>query len=86
MDRIRFIKAGNMYLTKQELEREFLAGEDTVTELMGFLQCADTSLLSAAVQGTIDLNRLASIVLAQRGRDKDGQWVGFPLAKKAHNL
>ena len=53
---------------------------------MGFLQCADTSLLSAAVQGTIDLNRLASIVLAQRGRDKDGQWVGFPLAKKAHNL
>ena len=83
---MRFIKVGEKYFTALELERAFYSGEDAVVEKLGVLQILDTSLLVEAVQGGVDLNRLAAVVLAQRGMDRDGQWVGFAGAKKMHGL
>ncbi len=46
-------------------------------EQIGFLNMADTDILVRVVKGEIDLNELAAKVLANRGLDKDGVWVGF---------
>ena len=50
-------------------------------EQMGFLNIADTDILIAAARGEIDLNELAAKVLANRGLNKDGVWVGFKEAE-----
>jgi hypothetical protein len=45
-----------------------------------------TDLLVKAINGKIDLTQLAMIELANRGLDKNGQWVGFAEAKKIHGI
>lgn len=55
----------------------------TIDEV-GFIQTALTKVLAAVARGEFDLNRLARDELAARGLDKQGQWVGFPQAKKIH--
>lgn len=42
-----------------------------------YLQTIPTQLLAAAVRGEINLNELARAVLAGRGVDTNGKWVGF---------
>ena len=41
-----------------------------------------TSLLVDAINGAIDLERLAATELANRGLDQGGNWVGFDKAKE----
>lgn len=45
-----------------------------------------TELLVKAVNGEIDLNKLAAQQLAARGFDKKGQWVGFKKAAEIHGV
>ncbi len=42
-----------------------------------YLQTIPTQLLAAAARGEVNLNELARAVLAGRGVDANGQWVGF---------
>lgn len=56
----------------------------TVDEL-GFIQLALNKVLVAVANGEIDLNNLARKELANRGLDKQGQWVGFDKANEIHN-
>lgn len=49
------------------------------------LQTISSDLLSAAVRGEIDLNKLAREVLANRGQDETGKWVGVDKAAEIHN-
>jgi len=57
----------------------------TIDEI-GFIQIALTKVLAAAARGEFDLNRLAHEELAARGLDRQGEWVGFPQAKKIHEI
>ena len=57
----------------------------TIDEI-GFIQIALTKVLAAAARGEFDLNRLAREELAARGLDRQGEWVGFPQAKKIHEI
>lgn len=50
------------------------------------LQCIDSETLSKAVKGEVDLNQIAKVILAQRGHDENGQWVGFEDAKRIHGV
>ena len=50
---------------------------ELTAEKIGFLNLADTDILVAVAKGEIDLNELAAKVLANRGLNKDGVWVGF---------
>lgn len=56
----------------------------TVDEL-GFIQLALNKVLVAVANGELDLNNLARKELANRGLDKQGNWVGFAQAKQIHN-
>lgn len=47
------------------------------------LQTWDIALLAAAAAGEVDLQALARRVLASRGLDGSGQWVGFKRAREA---
>lgn len=47
---------------------------------MGFLNLADIKILSAVATGRFDLNRAARELLANRGLDANGKWVGFDKA------
>lgn len=65
--------------TQRQGEREDVA-KFSVDE-MGFMQLADTKVLSAAARGLVDLNREARETLISRGLDANGQWVGFDKAR-----
>ncbi len=56
----------------------------TVDELR-FIQLALNKVLIAVANGELDLNNLARKELANRGLDKQGQWVGFDKANQIHN-
>ena len=56
----------------------------TVDEL-GFIQLALNKVLVAVANGELDLNNLARKELANRGLDKQGNWVGFAQAAQIHN-
>jgi len=56
----------------------------TVDEL-GFIQLALNKVLVAVANGELDLNNLARKELANRGLDKQGNWVGFAQANQIHN-
>ena len=56
----------------------------TVDEL-GFIQIALNTVLVAVANGELDLNDLARKELANRGLDKQGQWVGFDKANQIYN-
>ena len=53
---------------------------DTI-DAIEFMQTAPTKVLLSAVNGRIDLNRLANEEIASRGLDPCGQWVGFEEAR-----
>lgn len=56
----------------------------TVDEL-GFIQIALNKVLVAVANGELDLNDLARKELANRGLDKQGQWVGVDKANQIYN-
>ena len=56
----------------------------TVDEL-GFIQLALNKVLVAVANSQLDLNNLACKELANRGLDKQGNWVGFAQANQIHN-
>ncbi len=45
-----------------------------------------TQLLVEALKGEFDLRYLASRQLANRGLDREGNWVGFDKAKEIHKI
>ena len=51
-------------------------------EKLGFLSLAGTEVLAAVARGEVDLNRLAREVLANRGMNAHGVWVGFEKARE----
>ena len=51
-------------------------------EKLGFLALAGTEVLAAVARGEIDLNRLACEILANRGMNDQGVWVGFDKARE----
>lgn len=55
---------------------------DFAIDAIEFMQTAPTKVLLSAVNGRIDLNRLANEEIASRGLDPCGQWVGFEEARK----
>lgn len=57
----------------------------TIDEL-GFIQVASTPILTAIVREELDLNRLAREVLANRGLDQHGHWVGFEQLRVIHDI
>jgi len=60
----------------------------TATEITetaeGYFQTLPTDILVAAINGIINLNYLAKATLANRGLDKNGEWVGFEEAHRIH--
>lgn len=42
-----------------------------------YMNTFPSKILAAAARGEIDLNEQAKLVLAGRGLDLDGRWVGF---------
>lgn len=49
-------------------------------------QTLPSDLLAQAARGEIDLKALARFVLAQRGQDSSGKWVGFRQAAEHHQI
>lgn len=45
-----------------------------------------SQLLGMIVKGEISTTWLAGKILASRGQDKDGNWVGFDQAEKIHGI
>lgn len=50
------------------------------------LQTISSDLLGAAARGEVDLNKLAKEILARRGQDANGRWVGFDKAAELHEV
>jgi hypothetical protein len=48
-----------------------------------YLQTLPTDLLQAMANGEIDAREVAAKLMADRGLDSEGQWVGFERAFKA---
>ncbi|MCL5884370.1 MAG: hypothetical protein M1377_03320 [Deltaproteobacteria bacterium] len=63
----------------------YAAGPLTVDEI-GFIQIAETKVLTAVARGEIDLNRIAKEELAARGLGLHGEWVGFQKARQIHGI
>lgn len=47
---------------------------------------SDTKLFIDSAQGKVDLNDLAKYILANRGLDSNGKWMGFEQAKDHHKI
>lgn len=52
-----------------------------VPDQIDFVHALPLSVLVAAANGHVDLNRLALQELANRGYDRQGVWVGYKAAK-----
>ena len=50
-----------------------------------YLNIFPSELLAAVARGEVDLNHWAGVVLAGRGLDQNGRWVGFPEAARLLN-
>lgn len=59
--------------------------DDDTIEAFGAMQLLSTTVLAAAARGDVDLNAIASWMLACRGQDTTGAWVGFPEAARMHS-
>jgi hypothetical protein len=47
---------------------------------IGFMKLADNDILAAVARGEVDLNAMACQILADRGMDQNGRWIGFRAA------
>jgi hypothetical protein len=62
-----------MVLSINQRERNMNTAESFINEL----QTINSDTLSKAARGEIDLNIIAKEILANRGQDEFGNWVGF---------
>jgi hypothetical protein len=74
----------HMKLTTKDLMDALQVNDDDTTDKVGAMQLLDTDLLAATARGEVDLNVIASWLLATRGQDATGAWVGFPEAERLH--
>lgn len=51
--------------------------------LLEHLQPLPTELLNAMAKGAVDTQAIAARLMADRGLDREGKWVGFEKAKEA---
>lgn len=51
-----------------------------------YLQTLPTDLLGALARGEIDAREVAAKLMADRGLDQEGRWVGFPQAAVAWDI
>lgn len=51
-----------------------------------YLQTLPTDLLRALACGEIDAREVAAKLMAGRGLDREGKWVGFPAAAAAWDI
>jgi len=58
--------------------------DDDTIETFGAMQLLSSTVLAAAARGEVDLNVIASWMLAARGVNENGDWVGFPEAERLH--
>ena len=79
---------------RAEMLRERIQGRDRVLPFDIVWAAGDGRLLlpllgaspeEVVANGELDLNNLARKELANRGLDKQGQWVGFDKANQIHN-
>jgi hypothetical protein len=61
------------------------SNDDDTIEAFGAMQLLSSTVLAAAARGDIDLNAIASWMLASRGQDAACAWVGFPEAERLHH-
>ena len=54
--------------------------EETTMNLLEHLQPLPTELLSAMAKGEVDTQAIAARLMAERGLDREGKWVGFEKA------
>ena len=54
---------------------------DSGAEYLGNFACMDTDILAAIASGKIDARMVACVMMASRGLDTDGKWIGFDKAK-----
>ena len=54
--------------------------KNETTTARGYLQLLPTETLAAVLAGQVDLNAVARRVMAGRGLDATGKWVGFEAA------
>lgn len=50
--------------------------------LLEHLQPLPTELLLAMAKGEVDVEAIAAQLVAERGMNQDGKWVGFDVAEK----
>jgi len=70
---------GNGTMTYQEAGKPEVYVEEAG---WGALQTLPSELLEQVARGEVDLNKVAIWLLAHRGQDHNGTWVGFDKAKK----
>ena len=58
--------------------------DDDTIETFGAMQLLSSTVLAAAARGAIDLNAIASWMLASRGHDTTCACAGFPEAERLH--
>lgn len=56
--------------------------EDLNEEQKGALQLVTTDVLAAIYRGEFDIKEFARQELINRGRNQDGDWVGFAMSEK----
>jgi hypothetical protein len=56
--------------------------KETKMNLLEHLQPLPTELLNAMAKGEVDTQAIAAQLMAGRGLDRDGKWVGFEKAKE----
>lgn len=71
--------------TREWIEREIRNGGDATNPAFLF-SGTSKALLLAIANGMIDPVQIAKATLARRGRDADGDWVGFHDAAKVHGV
>lgn len=54
--------------------------------LLEHLQPLPTELLNAMAKGEVDTQAIAARLMAERGLDGEGKWVGFEKAKEVWQL
>ncbi len=70
--------------TTEKALAELANNDDDTIETFGAMQLLSSTVLAAAARGEVDLNAIASWMLASRGQDATCAWVGFPEAERLH--
>jgi len=60
--------------------------KETTMNLLEHLQPLPTELLNAMAKGEVDTQAIAARLMAERGLDREGKWVGFEKAKEVWRI